>query len=210
LSRRPRDWFQVEQQVAVLRQERDVAHEQLSAAQQQWEAERRALGNQAEQLHEARVGLLRERDAAREQLACLEQDRRELLAHCEETDRHYHAVSARLTQELEQAREEAARRNAELAEQVGKLTARTIDQLQREVAGMREALRARGRDLRPEPGPKNHPAEFLEKYVPLLIRGQKETIEEADKMDLGAEAALRILDEWEAQYQAKCAAAAAQ
>jgi hypothetical protein len=69
---------------------------------------------------------------------------------------------------------------------------------------------ARGRDLRPEAGPKNHPAEFLEKCVPLLIRGQKETIEEADKMGLGAEAALRILDEWEAQYQAKCAAAAAQ
>jgi hypothetical protein len=77
----------------------------------------------------------------------LEQEYREFLADREETDRHYQAVSARLTQELEQAREQeaaAAGRNAELAAQVGKLTARTIDQLQREVAGMREALNSMG------------------------------------------------------------------
>jgi hypothetical protein len=56
----------------------------------------------------------------------LQQEHQELLGQRQESDEHYQAVTARLTQALEQAREqeaETARRNAELTEQLARLTA---------------------------------------------------------------------------------------
>jgi predicted nucleic acid-binding Zn-ribbon protein len=75
---------QVEQQAAVLRQERDAARENMAAAQQQFNEDRRTLGSRVEQLAQERASLLRESDAARECLASLQGEHSELLGQVEQ------------------------------------------------------------------------------------------------------------------------------